>query len=257
MKSCTWLAVAGLMAWALLPGLAWGNIVNGAFNDNDSVGWDEPVFSSFGDYTEASAKIDDYQMQMYVSTSYVSGSDVQFLYSNAEFSQDVIGAGGFALGGTIALQFDVDVDVDVEIPGTPNVIAFAEARIDVTYVVEDSYSSTGTKDVVESWATTVSTSTNGVNPFTINLPGLIETGSPLLDPNSTLDIRVQTSCWLAPSSNPAPGTTYDISLTATFDNFEFIQGDSGVIPEPLTIFSALLAVGGLGAYIRRRTDSGA
>jgi len=237
MRSCTWLLVAGLVAWALSTGQAWGNIVNGDFATGDLTGWFGAALSlPSGDPAEASVGVVGEQLQMHVSKSYVSGSGGLPQLgdeSTALVSQNVFDAGGFVPSGAGALQFDVDV----EITGNHNVNAFALVQVDYL---------TATSGTSEKWETFIST--DGEQSITINLPGLVETGP-------TLQVRLQTFCTLYPLPTPAPGTTYDIAVDATFDNFEFTPGDSGVIPEPLTIFSALLAVGGLGAYIRRRNAS--
>jgi len=233
MRNCTRLLVAGLAAWALSTGPAWGNIVNGDFATGDLTGWfgfaeSRPIH----DPAEASVGVVGEQLQMHVSKSYVSGSGGLPQLgdeSTALVIQNVFDAGGFVPSGADALRFDADV----EITGNHNVDAFA--RVQVTY-------STASGELVESWDTVVSTS----GMHTINLPGLAETGP-------ALQVYLQTYCTLFPV--PDPDTNYDVAVDATFDNFEFVKGDAGVIPEPLTIFSAMLAVGGLGAYIRRRNAS--
>ena len=106
-------------------------------------------------------------------------------------------------------------------------------------------------DVAEEWFTVASTEGKEMQTITINLPDLVEDGP-------VLDLYVYAVSRLDPLPAPAdPGTTYNIIVDATFDNFTFIPGDSGVVPEPLTIFSAMLAVGGIGAYLRRRTGPAA
>lgn len=237
MKSCKWLLFAGLVAWSLSTGQARGNIVNGDFATGDLTDWFGFATSPLsGNPTEASVGVSGKQLQMHVSKSYGpnSGGLPQLDdYSNAMVWQNVFDAGGFVPSDAGALRFDVDVRI------TGNHSADALARVLVDY-------STATSGANELWETFMST--DGEQSITINLPGLVETGS-------VLQVTIQTYCTLYPLPNPAPDTTYAVAVDATFDNFEFVKGDSGIIPEPLTIFSAMLAVGGLGAYIRRRNTS--
>lgn len=79
----------------------------------------------------------------------------------------------------------------------------------------------------------------------IPLPGIDtnQTLSLLISPVAALDI---------PEPEPGDPTSHTITVDAVFGNFTAQGAGIGVIPEPATILGCLLAVGSIGAYLRRR-----
>lgn len=233
MKNRTWLLVAALAVWAISSGPAWGSIDNGNFATNNLTGWDP---NTTGDPLLALVDVVAYQLHMHVANNYVyEGSTWQLnpeeTLSLASVTQNVAPNGG-APAGTTALRFEADVQFSNYPVGTTG----GSVLVGVNY-----------GGLNEKWVTYGSTEETQI--ITINLPGLVETGP-------VLDLYLNAFSGLDVQPDPADEPIY-IVVDATFDNFEFIPGESGVVPEPLTIFSALLAVGGLGSYIRRRTASSA
>lgn len=233
MNTCTRLLVAGMAVWALSSGPAWGDIVNGDFSTG-LTGWDALALP-MDDSSLALAEVVSNQLHVRVANSYVytAGSVWQPQEPNMSavvITQNIIPNGGAPLG-TTALTFDADVQFYDNPAGNTG----AKVIVGVNYA-----------GIAEPWITTASTG----GTITIDLPGLAAN-----DP--VLYLYMHTFSGLDVLPNPALGHTYNIVVDATFDNFEFIPGDSAVVPEPLTIFSAMLAVGGIGAYLRRRTGPAA
>ncbi|HUS90667.1 MAG TPA: PEP-CTERM sorting domain-containing protein [Phycisphaerae bacterium] len=230
-----WSCVTGVMLM-LGVGTARGNIANGDFSipfGDPGVGWQRyPDLPSV-----PTAEIASGQLHLLVTSTWTwDGSQGDWIgtASYADITQDVLPdtLGFRAPPGTTGLQFDVvDLTITGNVPGN----VFTGLNIYVGYRTASSLGVGGVVALDELLP-------EGSYRRLIDLPDMLPDGD-------ETGIGILAVSWIDPLLLDPAASPYIITLDATLDNFEFVQG---VIPEPATLLTGTIAVALIGWVARRR-----